>query len=62
MSPAEHIALKIFCIVMKYLFIILFLAKNQPDTEFDMEVFEWKENLKTVFVRKLNIKEGNNNV
>ena len=28
---------------------------NQSDTEFDMEVFEWKENKNTVLIRKHNI-------
>ena len=35
---------------------------NISDAEFDMEVFKWKENAKTVFVRRRNIEEGNNNV
>ena len=33
--------------------------KNQSDAEFDMEVFEWKENEKTVFIRRIRIEDGN---
>ena len=36
--------------------------KNQSDAEFNMEVFEWKDNVKTVFVRRRNIEEGNKNI
>ena len=32
---------------------------NQSYDEIDMEVFEWKENTKTVFVRSRNIEEVN---
>ena len=32
---------------------------NQPDTVFDMEVLECKENAKTVFGRRRNIEEDN---
>ena len=31
---------------------------NQSDAEFDVEVFEWKENTKTVFIGRRNIEEG----
>ena len=34
--------------------------KNQLYTEFGMEVFEWKENSKSVFRRRQNIEEGKN--
>ena len=33
---------------------------NQSDAEFDMEVFEWKENAKTIFGRRRNIEEVKN--
>ena len=32
---------------------------NQSDANFDMEVFEWKENEKTVFIRRIRIEDGN---
>ena len=32
---------------------------NQPDAEFDIGVFEWKENDKTVLIRRRSIEEGN---
>ena len=32
--------------------------KNQSDAEFDKEVFEWKDNAKTVLIRRRNIEEG----
>ena len=35
-------------------------GKNQLDTDFDMEVFQWKETVKTFFIRRHNIEEGNN--
>ena len=33
--------------------------ENKPDSEFDKEVFEWKDNDKTVFGRIQKTKEGN---
>ena len=33
---------------------------NQSDANFDMEVFEWKEKAKNVFVRRWNKEEGKN--
>ena len=33
--------------------------ENQSYDEIDMEVFEWKENEKTVFIRRIRIEDGN---
>ena len=32
-------------------------GKNKTDAEYDMEIFKWKVNTKTVFVRKCNTKK-----
>ena len=32
---------------------------NKSDADFDMEVFEWKDNAKTVFISRYSIEEGN---
>ena len=35
---------------------------NKWYAKFDMEVFKWKENVKTIFIRRRKINEGNNNI
>ena len=33
---------------------------NQPDAEFDMEMFKWKDNVGAVFISRCNIEECKN--